>query len=139
MTQCPVTRCRLLAVVAGTLLAGTAAAAQSPVLDKPARRSAEPLELQHRQDGFVRVQSTISFFVAGPSGDGSEAEKLREKARQSIYATAARECDLLKATLASECRLESVNSNINSARQYGPAQQEGFTINGTMTFRITLK
>jgi hypothetical protein len=77
--------------------------------------------------------------VAAPSGESSEAEKLREKARQSIYATAARECDLLKTTLASECRLESVNSNINSSRQYGPAQQEGFTINGTMTFRITLK
>jgi hypothetical protein len=133
------TRRSLLAVVAGTLLVGTAAAAQSPVLDKLARRGAEPLELQHRQDGFVRVQSTVSFFVPGPSAESSEAEKLREKARQSIYATAARECDLLKATLASECRLESVNSNINSSRQYGPAQQEGFTINGTMTFRIALK
>jgi hypothetical protein len=133
------TRCRLLAVVAGTLLVGTAAAAQSPVLDKLARRSADVVELQHRQDGFVRVQSTVSFFVPGPSGESSEAEKLREKARQSIYATAARECDLLKATLASDCRLESVNSNINSSRQYGSAQQEGFMINGTMTFRITLK
>jgi hypothetical protein len=133
------TRCRLFAVVAGSLLAGTAAAAQSPVLDKLARRSAEPLEFQHRQDGFVRVQSTISYFVSGPAGDNSEAEKLREKARQTIYATAARECGLLKATLASECRLESVNSNISSARQYGPEQQEGFTANGSMTFRITVK
>jgi hypothetical protein len=129
----------LLSVAAGTLLVGTAAAAQSPALDKLARRTAEPVELQHHQDGFVRVQSAISFFVSGPSGDSSDAEKLREKARQSIYTTAARECDLLKATLASECRLESVNSNINSTRQYGPTQQEGFTVNGSMTFRITLK
>ena len=133
------TRRSLLAVVVSTLLVGTAAAAQSPILDKLAQRSAGPVELQHRQDGLVRVQSTVSFFVPGPIGDNGEAEKLREKARQSIYATAARECDLLKAALASECRLESVSSNINSSRQYGPAQQEGFTVSGSMTFRITLK
>lgn len=97
------------------------------------------MDLQRRQDGSVRVQSSISYFVPGPSGDSDEAERLREKARQSIYTTASHECDVLKASLASDCKLESVNSNINSSRQYGPAQHEGFTINGSMTFRITLK
>ncbi len=90
-----------------------------------------------RQEGLVRVQSSISYFVPGPSGDSDDGQKLRERARRVIYETAARECDLLKDTLAKECRLESVNSNIN--RQFGQGQQEGFSINGSMNFQITLK
>jgi hypothetical protein len=31
-----------------------------------------------RQEGWVRVQSTISYFVAGPTGEGEEAQKLRD-------------------------------------------------------------
>lgn len=93
-----------------------------------------------RQDGLVRVQSSLNFFVPVPAGaDSEEAQKLREKARRSIYELAARECDLLKDTLAKDCRLENINSSINSNRQYGSAQQDGFTINGSMNFQITLK
>lgn len=130
------TRRILFAIAAGSLLA-SAAFAQSPPIDSLPRR--DGMDLQRRQDGFVRVQSTISYFVAGPSGDSDEAAKLREKARQSIYTAAAHECDVLKASLASDCKLESVNSNINSSRQYGPTQHEGFTVNGSMSFRIILK
>ena len=50
---------------------------------------------------------------------------------------AARECDLLREVLAKDCRMESVTSNIS--RQFGQQQQEGFTINGSMSFQITLK
>ena len=89
-------------------------------------------------EGSVRVQSSISYFVSGPTGDGDEAQKLRENARRSVYETASRECELLMKTLARECRLESVNSRINAGRS-GSTQPEGFTINGSMTFRITLK
>lgn len=89
-----------------------------------------------RQEGFVRVQSTINFFVAGPTGDGEEAQKLREHARRAVYEMAAHECDLLREVLAKDCRLESVNSNIS--RQYGQ-QQEGFTINGSMNLQVTVK
>lgn len=93
-----------------------------------------------RQDNLVRVQSSLNFFVPVPTGSESEdAQKLREKARRMIYETAAHECDLLKETLAKDCRLENINSNINTNRQYGPAPQEGFTINGSMTFQISLK
>ncbi|WJR76137.1 hypothetical protein [Bradyrhizobium sp. NP1] len=90
-----------------------------------------------RQEGSVRVQSTINFFVAGPSGEGEEAQKLRDRARRMVYELAARECDLLRDVLARDCRLESINSNIG--RQYGQQQQEGLTVNGTMSLQITLK
>jgi hypothetical protein len=47
------------------------------------------------------------------------------------------ECDLLRDTLAKDCRLESVNVNVG--RQFGVQQQEGYTINGTMNFQIAPK
>jgi hypothetical protein len=90
-----------------------------------------------RQEGWVRVQNTISYFVAGPTGEGEEAQKLRDRARRTIYEIAARECDLLREVLAKECRIEAVSSNMS--RQYGQQQPEGFTINGSMNFQITLK
>ncbi|MGL9616593.1 hypothetical protein QRQ56_01205 [Bradyrhizobium sp. U531] len=90
-----------------------------------------------RQDGPVRVQTSINFFVAGPSGDSEEAQKLRERARRTVYEMAARECDVLREVLARDCRMESVNTNVN--RQFGPQQTEGFNISGSMSFQITLK
>jgi hypothetical protein len=91
-----------------------------------------------RQEGSVRVQSSINFFIAGPTGEGDEAQKLRERARRIVYDMAARECDLLRDVLAKDCRMESVTNNINISRQFGQ-QQEGFTINAAMGFQITLK
>jgi hypothetical protein len=90
-----------------------------------------------RQEGWVRVQNSISYFVAGPTGEGEEAQKLRDRARRHIYEIAARECDLLREVLAKDCRIEAVSSNMS--RQYGQQQPEGFTINGSMNFQITLK
>jgi hypothetical protein len=39
--------------------------------------------------------------------------------------------------IASECRLESVNVNMN--RNYGNQQPEGFNANGSFTYRVMLK
>ena len=68
-------------------------------------------------------------------------QKLRDRARRQVYETAARECNVLLETMAATCRLENVNSNLNvTSRQYNnPNQIEGFTINGTMSYQITLK
>ena len=120
---------RILFAACASAMLITSATAQSPVLQ----------DGRSRQEGSVKIQSTLNFFVPGPTGDSEEAQKLREKSRRMIYETAARECDLLKETLAKDCRLENINSNISTNRQYGPAPQEGFTINGSMSFQITLK
>ncbi len=127
---------RILFAACASAMLITSATAQSPVLqDGRVQGVFQP----GRQDGFVRVQSSLNFFVPAPAGDSEDAQKSREKARRMIYETAARECDLLKETLAKDCRLENINSNISTNRQYGPAPQEGFTINGSMSFQITLK
>jgi len=91
-----------------------------------------------RQETPVRVQTTFNFFVPGPAGDGADAQKSRDYARRSIYEMAARECDLLREVLAKDCRMESVSSNIGR-QPYGQQQPEGYTVNGSMNFQITVK
>jgi hypothetical protein len=93
-----------------------------------------------RQENMVRVQNNISFFVAGPTGDSDEAQKLREKAQRSVYEMAGHQCDLLREVLAKDCRMESVNVNVNANnRQFNQQQFEGLNVNGTMSLQITLK
>jgi hypothetical protein len=93
-----------------------------------------------RQENMVRVQNNISFFLTGPTGDGDEAQKLRDKAQRSVYEMAGRQCDLLREILAKDCRMESVNVNVNANnRQFNPQQPEGLNVNGTMSLQITLK
>ncbi|MBR0696362.1 hypothetical protein [Bradyrhizobium lablabi] len=121
---------RLLSTATGLLLLMSSAFAQQRIIVEQA--SGSP-----RQEGSVRVQSTVNLFMAGTTGEGEEAQKLRDRARRLVYDMAARECDLLRDVLAKDCRLESVNSNIG--RQYGQQQQEGFTVNGTMNLQVTLK
>jgi hypothetical protein len=90
-----------------------------------------------RLEGAIRVTTTVNLFVPGPTGEGEEAQKARDNARRMMYETAAHECDLLRDTMAKECRLESVN--VNLGRQFGVQQPEGYSVNGTMNFQITPK
>ena len=117
------------------------ASAQSPSVQPLTARVASEFSSQQRQDGMVRVSSSISYFVPGPTDDSEAAQKLRDRARRQIYETAARECNVLLETLAATCRMENVTSNLNvNGRQYNnPNQIEGFTINGSMSYQITLK
>jgi hypothetical protein len=120
-------------IASATLLLAAPAAAQTPGQRIVIEQSGSP----SRQEGLVRIQTTINFLVTGPTGEGEEAQKLRDRARRIIYEMAARECDLLREVLAKDCRMESVNVNIG--RQFGQQQQEGYTVNGSMNFQISLK
>ena len=129
----------LFFVSAAAALTICAAVAQPQARDAVPPDATRMMDMAGPQDRPFRVQSSVSFFLTGPTGEADGADKLRERARQMIYATAARECDVLKQALASECRLELVNSRINTPRAYGPARQEGINVTGSMTFRITPK
>ncbi len=120
-------------IASATLVLAAPASAQTP----GQRIVIEQSGSSSRQEGLVRIQTTINFFVTGPTGEGEEAQKLRDRARRIIYEMAARECDLLREVLAKDCRMESVNVNIG--RQFGQQQQEGYTVNGSMNFQISLK
>ncbi len=120
------------------LAAVTAIAAFDPAMAQTPRVG--PDIAASKQDGTVRVQTSITFFLSGPTGESEEAQKLRDRARRLVYEMAGRECDVAREVLARECRLESVNSNISVQRQYsGQQQQEGFNVNGSMSLQVTLK
>ena len=110
------------------LLAGGVEAQQITIQNRPGLAE---------QKGEIRVQVNVGFFVPG-AVNGSEASlKAQEDARTALYRAAAHECEVLKAAIASECRVESLNVNIN--RNYGQPQNEGFTANGNFGYRVMLK
>ncbi|MDE2062228.1 MAG: hypothetical protein KGJ00_07445 [Bradyrhizobium sp.] len=83
----------------------------------------------------------MSFFLAGPTGEGDDAQKLRERAQRAVYEMAAHQCDMLRDVLAKDCRLETVNVNVNAnnTRQFNQQQVEGLNVSGSMAFQISLK
>lgn len=105
------------------------------------RISVEQFNATPRQENMVRVQNSINFFVPGPTGDGDDARKLRENAQRAFYEMAAHECDMLRDVLAKDCRIETINVNINASnfRQFNQQQLEGLNVNGTLTMQISLK
>jgi hypothetical protein len=93
-----------------------------------------------KQDGPIRVQTSLNFFLTGPTGESEEAAKLRDRARRMIYEMASRECDLAREVFAKECRIESINNSVQANRQYsGNQQPEGYQVNGSTTLQMTLK
>jgi hypothetical protein len=84
----------------------------------------------------VRVQVSVNYSVPGPVGDGDDWVKAQESARKALYLVADRECTLLKETIASECRLESMNVNANRQRQ---TQHDMINVGSSMSFRVQLK
>ena len=124
----------------GALLVGAALFLVSPVVAQQ-RIIVEQGSGGSRQENSVRVQDNLSLFLPGPTGDGDEAQKLREKGRRIVYEMAAHECDLLRQVLAKDCRVENINVNLNATggRQFNQQQQEGFNLNGSMSLQITLK
>ena len=105
------------------------------------RISVEQFNAAPRQENMVRIQNSISFFLAGPTGEGDDAQKLRERAQRAVYEMAARQCDMLRDVLAKDCRLETVNVNVNAnnTRQFNQQQVEGLNVSGSMAFQISLK
>jgi hypothetical protein len=91
---------------------------------------------QVRQEGMVRVQLNLSMFISGPTDDSEEAEKSRARSRQAFYDLAAKECDVLRDTIAGTCRLENININLNRQSQQN---MQGYNVNASMAFQITLK
>jgi len=114
------------------LLAASVASAQPP---------AARADIVSRSDGGdqVRVSVSMNFFVPGAIDDSDVSFKAQEQVRRRIYDSATRECDVLRAAIASTCDLESINININ--RNYGYRKQlgEGFNVTGNFTFRVTLE
>lgn len=85
----------------------------------------------------VRVNIGINVFVPAPAGLSEQSLAEHEKARRQIYQLATKECAVLTATIAIDCRIEGINVNVH--RQQGQHQPEGFNVNANLNFRVTLK
>jgi len=118
-----------LAAVAAVLLAAPAMA-QNIVIQPRLGNAPGP-------KGDIRINVGMSFFVTAPTDDSEPAVKAQEQARRVIYESAARECEVLRSAIASDCRLESINISVN--RQYGNQIPQGFNVSGNFTFHVTLK
>jgi hypothetical protein len=115
------------------LIAVASAGAQTVTIQRPAG-------LIDPNAGPIRVQISVNFFVPGPTDESEQSIALRDRASRTIYDMAARECAVLREKLADDCRLESVNVNINrQPQQFGGQQVEGFQAGGTLGYRITQK
>lgn len=117
----------VLAIMVGGL--ATQSIGQSVVIERAAAAPA-------RQEGIVRVQLSVQLFIAAPTDESDEAERLRERSRRLLYQMAAKECDVMRDVMARDCRLEAVNVNLH--RQPNP-QMSGYQVMGNMTYQITLK
>ena len=105
------------------------AAAQQAVVE----RAVVPTEQSGQQ---IRVSVAMNMFVPGPVGTTEQLLQAQERARRAMYEMAVRECAVLRDVIASECRIESLNINVN---RHPGQQPDGFTVGGNFNFRITLK
>jgi hypothetical protein len=92
-----------------------------------------------KREETIRVQVNISSFFPGPTGDGEDAVKLRDRAQRAVYDMAGKECSLLEQTLAKACKLEQVTVNINRQAAVQVGTQEGYVAAGNFIMRATLK
>jgi hypothetical protein len=126
-------RLYLLPLVIGAL--ATTATAQTIVVNP--RQSMAPVSTEQ-----VRVTVNLNTFVAAPTDSSEEAVKAQEAGRRLVYGLAAHECAVLLELFAADCRLESVNVNVQRApgNQFAAQQRaEGFNVNGSVGFRIAPK
>ena len=65
---------------------------------------------------MVRIQVGINFFLPGPTNDGDEATKLRDRARRTVYEMAGRECGC-RFDLEQRRRLDRIQRTDSDARR----------------------
>jgi hypothetical protein len=130
----------LLAVAAAviTIAAATAAPAQTIVINP--NRQGMPPPLPATQP--IRISLSVNMFVPTPGDDSAQALKAQEDGRKMIYQAAARECDVLRDVIAKDCRLESININVQHVpanQNFNGAKVDGYSINGNIGFQIEPK
>jgi phage baseplate assembly protein gpV len=115
----------------------TVVSAQTIVVKPSEPRATGPIIAEQ-----VRISVAVNLFIAAPADESEAAIKAQEDGRRLVYDVAARECTVLRDVLASDCRLDSVNVNVqrvNGNQNFNQPRTDGFNINGNVTFRIIPK
>ena len=89
----------------------------------------------------VRISLGISMFVPSPGEESAKSLQAQEDGRKLVYEAAAHECEILRATIAADCQLESININVQriNANQNYAQKTDGYNINGSMNYRVLIK
>jgi hypothetical protein len=89
----------------------------------------------------VRVSLGVSMFAPAPGDDSAQSLKAQEDGRKMVYEAAGHECDVLRATIAASCTLESININVQrvTANQNYGQKVDGYNINGNISYSIVTK
>jgi hypothetical protein len=92
-------------------------------------------------NGQARVTLSTNRFVPAPNDNSDQASKAEEEGRRMIYELAGHECGILRDTIASECRIESININMMRlpANQNLAQRPDGFNVNASVVLRIVPK
>ena len=120
---------RLLALALLTLVDGAASAQTFSEAQRAAALA--------QQAAPVRVNVSINIFVPTAGSTGEQALADQEKARRQMYQFATKECLVLTDTIATDCKIETLNVNVH--RQQGHQQAEGINVNANVNYRVTLK
>jgi hypothetical protein len=125
-------------VLATALAASLAtAAAAEIVIRSPGETLVGPVAADQ-----IRITLNLNTFVPGPNDNSDQSQKAQESGRRTVYELAEHECAILRDTIASGCRLESINVNMQRvapAQNFGQAHPDGFNINATVNLHITPK
>jgi hypothetical protein len=92
-------------------------------------------------NGQARVTLNTNRFVPASNDNGDQASKAEEDGRRMIYELAGHECGLLRDTIASECRIESINIDMLRlpVNQNLAQRPDGFNVNANVVLRIVPK
>jgi hypothetical protein len=121
------------AAVAFGVLASPVAHAQSTPL--------KPFPILGKTDsasnGMVKISVSYQFFLEGDTRSMENQAGLADQGRKHVYILLAKECVVLKETIAETCAIE--RANVNAQLRNANRRQTGVRISGSATYRIALK
>jgi hypothetical protein len=86
----------------------------------------------------VKIAVTYQFFIEGQTQTMENQASLADQGRKHLYLMLAKECVVLKQTIAATCAIEraSVNAQL---RQRSRRKNSGVRVSGSVSYRIVLK
>lgn len=88
-----------------------------------------------KQAETMRVSVGLNFMLTGISDLIGDDAKLRDRTRRNVYQMALKECEMLLEMIASECRIETININLNRNSQ----STDSINANATVVLRAVQK
>jgi len=124
------------AVVAGigVLSAGSSAIAQSSTLKPFPLTGGKAVALTKG----VKIAVTYQFFIDGPTSTMADQSKLADQGRKHLYLMLAKECVVLKETIAETCAIQRASVNAQLRKQ-SRSRNNGVRISGSASYQIQLK